>query len=89
MTEEMIVSAKPGVTGAAHASLVGTTKRADGRLQATYNDHPLDRFAKDTKKGQTNGEELDAFGGEWYVISPAGAKIEKHSSTTGSGGSGY
>jgi predicted lipoprotein with Yx(FWY)xxD motif len=50
----------------------------------TYKHHPLYTFAKDTKKGQTNGEELHAFGAEWFVVSPAGNKIEK-----GGGGGGY
>jgi hypothetical protein len=36
------------------------------------------------KRGQTNGEGVDAFGAEWYVVSPAGSKIEKH----GQGGDG-
>ena len=42
----------------------------------TYNHHPVYRFAQDTRKGQTHGEGVDAFGAEWYVISPAGAKVE-------------
>ena len=62
----------------AKASLLGTTKRADGRLQVTYNHHPLYTFVKDTRKGQTNGEEVDAFGAEWYALSPAGTKVENN-----------
>jgi predicted lipoprotein with Yx(FWY)xxD motif len=79
----LIAAGKPSAAAGAKASLLGTTKRADGRMQVTYNHHPLYRFAKDTKKGQTNGEGLSAFGGEWYAVSPAGAAVEK-----GSGG-GY
>jgi predicted lipoprotein with Yx(FWY)xxD motif len=82
----LIATGKPSVAGGARASLIGTTKRADGRMQVTYNHHPLYTFAKDTKKGQTKGEELAAFGAEWYVVSPAGAKIEKDDS---GGGGGY
>ncbi len=73
----LIASGKPLATNGVKASLLGTTKRADGRMQVTYNRHPLYTFVKDTKKGQTNGEELKAFGAEWYVVSPAGAKIAK------------
>ena len=80
----LIASGKPLATAGAKASLLGTTKRADGRLQVTYNHHPLYTFVKDTSKGQTNGEELDAFGAEWYAVSPAGAKVEK-STAKGSG----
>ena len=72
----LIASAKPRAAGSARASLLGTTRRADGRLQVTYNHHPVYRFAQDTRKGQTHGEGVDAFGAEWYVISPAGAKVE-------------
>jgi predicted lipoprotein with Yx(FWY)xxD motif len=81
----LITSGKPRVAAGAKASLVGTTKRADGRLQVTYNHHPLYMFAKDTKKGQTSGQNLDAFGGEWYVVSTAGAKVDKPASSSGGG----
>jgi predicted lipoprotein with Yx(FWY)xxD motif len=81
----LIAKGKPRVAGGAKASLLGTVKRADGRLQVTYNHHPLYMFAKDTKKGQTNGEEVNAFGAEWYAVSPAGGKVEKPTS----GGGGY
>ena len=45
----LITSGKPSVTGGAKASLIGTTKRADGRLQVTYNHHALYTFVKDKK----------------------------------------
>ena len=73
----LIASGKPRATASARASLLGTTRRADGRLQVTYNHHPLYRFVQDTKKGQTTGEGVDAFGAEWYAVSPAGAAVEK------------
>jgi predicted lipoprotein with Yx(FWY)xxD motif len=90
----LIASGKPFAAAGAKASLLGTTKRADGRLQVTYNHHPLYTFVKDTRKGQTNGEEVDAFGAEWYAVSAAGAKVEKADDTGGggypsSGGYGY
>ena len=71
----LIAAGKPRVAGGAKASLLGTTKRADGRLQVTYNRHPLYTFVKDKQKGQTNGEGLTAFGGQWNAVSPAGAKV--------------
>jgi predicted lipoprotein with Yx(FWY)xxD motif len=82
----LIASGKPRTAGAAKAPLVGTTKRADGRLQVTYNHHPLYTFAKDTKKGQTSGEGVNAFGAPWDVVSPAGAKVAKPTSNTAGGG---
>jgi predicted lipoprotein with Yx(FWY)xxD motif len=71
----LIANAKPRAGAGVKASLLGRTKRADGRMQVTYNHHPLYRFAKDSKRGQTNGEGINAFGAEWYVVSSAGAKI--------------
>jgi predicted lipoprotein with Yx(FWY)xxD motif len=67
------------------ASLLRTTMRTDGRLQVTYNGHPLYRFAKDTKAGQTNGQGLNAFGGMWWVLSPAGAPIKQAAAPAGGG----
>ncbi len=81
----LIATGKPRAAGGAKASLLGTTKRADGRLQVTYNRHPLYTFVKDTKKGQTNGEGVAAFGAEWYVVSSAGAKVDEDDSGDGSG----
>ena len=88
----LIASGKPLATAGAKASLLGTTRRADGRLQVTYNHHPLYTFVKDTRKGQTNGEGLNVFGAEWYAVSTAGAKIEKSDTSSGNpspGGYGY
>jgi predicted lipoprotein with Yx(FWY)xxD motif len=84
----LIATGKPRAAGPAKASLISTTKRADGRLQVTYNHHPLYTFARDTKNGQTKGEGVNAFGGEWDAVSPAGAKIEKQSPSAGGGGYG-
>ena len=81
----LITTGKPRAGTGAKASLLGTTKRADGRVQVTYNHHPLYTFKKDTKKGQTNGEGLSAFGATWYAVSPAGARVVKSSG----GGGGY
>jgi predicted lipoprotein with Yx(FWY)xxD motif len=88
----LLASGKPVGTAGAKTSLLATTRRADGRLQVTYNHHPVYTFVKDTRKGQTNGEEVNAFGGEWYALSPAGAKVEKTSDTSGTsdpGAGGY
>ncbi|MGZ4357909.1 MAG: COG4315 family predicted lipoprotein [Gaiellaceae bacterium] len=89
----LIASAKPVAAAGAKTSLLGTTKRPDGRLQVTYNHHPLYTFVKDAQRGQTTGEELDAFGAEWYAVSPAGAKVQKSQTMGASNGdpasSGY
>jgi predicted lipoprotein with Yx(FWY)xxD motif len=74
----LIAAGKPRASAGARASLLGTTKRADGRMQVTYKRHPLYTFVKDTKKGQVHGEGVTAFGGHWDAISPAGAKVVPH-----------
>ncbi len=63
----------PGVKRA----LVGTTKRADGRLQVTYNKHPLYAFALDKRAGQTKGQGSSNFGAEWYAVSAQGRAVLK------------
>ena len=76
-----ISSAKARARVGAKQSLIGRTRRSDGRWQATYKGHPLYTFVKDTAKGDTNGEGLNIFGGEWDLVSPRGAKIG-HNHTT-------
>jgi predicted lipoprotein with Yx(FWY)xxD motif len=82
----LIAAGKPHAVAGAKASLLGTTRRADGRLQVTYRRHPLYRYAGDAQKGQTTGQGLDLSGGKWWVLSPAGNKIVKSASSTGNGG---
>jgi predicted lipoprotein with Yx(FWY)xxD motif len=55
------------------ATLLGTTKRADGATQVTYNGHPLYRFAADKAPGDSKGQ---GSGGFWYMVSAAGDKVE-------------
>jgi predicted lipoprotein with Yx(FWY)xxD motif len=57
-------------------SLLGTTKRADGTEQVTYNGHPLYYFAADTGAGMTKGQGSKAFGAGWYVLNAKGSKID-------------
>ncbi len=57
------------------ASLVGTTKRRDGKLQVTYGGHPFYFFAEDKKAGDVNRQGFVHFGGAWWVVSAAGKKI--------------
>jgi predicted lipoprotein with Yx(FWY)xxD motif len=73
----------PKAINGARKSLLGTTRRKDGRLQVTYRGHPLYRFSGDTGAGTTSGEGLTDFGGGWWAVSPAGSKIV--SGTTGPG----
>jgi predicted lipoprotein with Yx(FWY)xxD motif len=60
-------TAGTGVT----ASMLGTTTRADGTLQVTYNGWPLYYFINDKAAGDTTGEGVQSV---WYVMTPAGAQ---------------
>ena len=79
---------KPTVGNGAKASIVSTSARSDGKPQVTYNGHPLYLFKGDSKPGDTNGEGLNAFGGSWFAVSPAGTRVSAPAASSG-GGSGY
>lgn len=72
----LIAAGKTRAGSGVKSTLLGTTRRADGRLQVTYNHHPLYAFVKDLARGETNGEELNTYGGTWYAVSAAGSKVE-------------
>ena len=84
--------AKPTVASGIAKSKLKVIKRSDGTRQLSYNGHPLYRYVGDGKPGDTNGENVTAFGGIWDVLSKAGKTVTKPpsapSSSTGSGG-GY
>jgi predicted lipoprotein with Yx(FWY)xxD motif len=82
-------SGKPVAGSGITASKLGTTARSDGKPQVTYNGHPLYTFANDQKDGDTSGQGINAFGGLWYVLSPAGTTITSSGSSSGGGGNSY
>jgi predicted lipoprotein with Yx(FWY)xxD motif len=82
------VRGAPLVGSGAKPSAVGRTARPDGISQLTYNGHPLYTFVNDKKPGDTNGEGINAFGGSWFAISPAGVKVAPRSQSQGGGGYG-
>jgi predicted lipoprotein with Yx(FWY)xxD motif len=73
----LITHGKPIAGPGVRRSLLGTTKRKDGKLEVTYNGHPLYYFVSDRKPGQTTGQGLNQFGGPWWVLSPAGKEIHR------------
>jgi predicted lipoprotein with Yx(FWY)xxD motif len=78
----------PTAGSGAEDSSLGTTMRSDGDPQVTYEGHPLYLYQGDQQPGDTNGEGLTAFGGSWFVVSPAGNQITGQASSSGAG-SGY
>lgn len=81
-----LTTAKPTAGTGIKASKLGTTKRTNGKLQVTYNKHPLYTFKYDTRAGATKGENVHAFGADWYAVSPKGVKVEPQSSSGGTTG---
>jgi predicted lipoprotein with Yx(FWY)xxD motif len=77
-------TAGPGVTGK-----LATITRSDGTVQATYNGHPLYTYKGDTTPGQDKGNNLNASGGVWHVVTASGAAAPAPSQSSGSGGGGY
>ena len=68
---------KPHAGRGVAPSLLGTTKRTDGKVEVTYGGHPLYYYVADSKRGETTGQGLNQFGAPWWVISPAGKEINR------------
>jgi predicted lipoprotein with Yx(FWY)xxD motif len=56
---------------------LGTLEREDGSLQVTYDGWPLYYFSGDKAAGDALGQDVLHVDAEWYLLSPAGEKIEK------------
>jgi predicted lipoprotein with Yx(FWY)xxD motif len=54
------------------SDLIGTIERRDGEMQVTYGGWPLYYFVRDEAAGDTNGQDVEGFGAEWYLVSPSG-----------------
>lgn len=68
----MLTEGEPTVGNGAMASKLGTTERKDGTMQVTYDGHPLYTFVADKKPGEANGNDVSAFGGQWYALKGSG-----------------
>jgi predicted lipoprotein with Yx(FWY)xxD motif len=66
----------PKGMGGVQASMLGASKRKDGTTQVTYAGWPLYTYVVDKKPGEANGNDIDAFGGEWYALHANGEKAE-------------
>ena len=52
------------------------TVQFDGRAVVAYNGWPLYTFARDTSGAAPQGNHVESFGGEWYLVGPDGERVE-------------
>lgn len=71
----VLTDGAPQAGTGAHASLLGTTTRTDGKVEVTYAGHPLYYFLKDKAAGDTTGQGVNGFGALWWVMGPSGAAM--------------
>jgi predicted lipoprotein with Yx(FWY)xxD motif len=70
-----IVGHRPRAGFGVDARLLGTTRRPNGRLQATYAGRPLYYYVGDRAPGQILCQDVTEFGGTWRVVRPTGALV--------------
>lgn len=70
-----IVKSKPTAVSGAKPGKAGTTRRADGKLQATYAGHPVYYYQGDRSPGEVNCQAAVEFGGYWYVLRSNGRAV--------------
>ncbi len=58
-------------SGVSLTGKLGTIKRADGSIQATYDGHPLYLFKADTSAGMATGNNVS---GIWWIMTGSGAR---------------
>jgi predicted lipoprotein with Yx(FWY)xxD motif len=84
-----VVGTPQAASGVTLTGKLGTIKRSDGTLQATYNGHPLYLFTGDSAMGQTAGNGVNAFGALWYAVTTGSSAAATPSAASGGGGGGY
>jgi predicted lipoprotein with Yx(FWY)xxD motif len=72
----LLTEGEPHASNGAQAGLLGTTERKDGSEQVTYDGRPLYTFTGDKAPGEATGNDVDAFGAEWYALTPSGSEPE-------------
>ena len=70
-----IVRSAPQAGAGVRRNLLGTTRRADGRVQVAYNGRPLYYYVGDRAPGQILCQNVSEFGGLWLVARPNGMLV--------------
>jgi predicted lipoprotein with Yx(FWY)xxD motif len=69
------LASRPEAGAGARASLLGTTRRADGRLQVTFAGRPLYHYVGGRSPGQIPCQNVRQFGGRWLVLGADGSPV--------------
>ncbi len=67
----VLTKGRPVAGSGVQQSLLGTTKRSNGKLQVTYAGHPLYYYVDDSP-GTILCHDVAEFGGLWLVVKPDG-----------------
>lgn len=70
-----VVKSAPAAVYGAKPGLVGTIRRSDGKLQATYAGRPVHYYVGDRSPGEVNCQAAVEFGGYWYVLRRNGRAV--------------
>jgi len=71
----LLTAGKPVAGVGARASLLGSGRRRDGSTQVTYHGHLLYHYVGDRLPGQVLCQDVEEFGGRWYVVNPSGSAV--------------
>jgi predicted lipoprotein with Yx(FWY)xxD motif len=67
----VLTRGRPVAGSGARKSLLGTTRRRDGKLQVTYRGRPMYYYVEDAP-GRVLCHNVNEFGGLWLVVKPDG-----------------
>jgi predicted lipoprotein with Yx(FWY)xxD motif len=71
----VLTDGKPQAAAGIDASLLGTTRRNDGKEQVTYNGHPLYYYAHEGRN-EVRCHNVREFGGLWLALDGKGNAID-------------
>ncbi|MGH2905252.1 MAG: COG4315 family predicted lipoprotein [Solirubrobacterales bacterium] len=68
----VLTKGDPVADGAAKQSKLGTTRRKGGKIQVTYNGHPLYYYVEEDEANEVLCQAAYEFGGYWYILGANG-----------------
>jgi predicted lipoprotein with Yx(FWY)xxD motif len=71
----VVTKGEPQAARGINQGLLGTTKRADGKSQVTYNGHPLYYYAHEGRN-EVRCHNVSEFGGLWLVLDRKGNALD-------------